>query len=364
MKIEPIDYDLNLIGELLPCSEIDRKIPLRTIIKDQYIPCPVDKLFVHKDQKTRVEQIIKNIIKKRSILIYGLGNVGGTILIALRMLLSSKDISHIGIYDKNKSLMDRYELEINQIHPPSQSSMVTVKPVEKADDISAFDIILFSAASNIPPLNTDRGNVRDVQFAPNRKILDEFIEHINVSNHKGTIIIVSDPVDILCTYLYRKTGLLASQITGMGLGVMAARANYLLEKQGYNDFYKKGQIFGPHNEGVIAVPDKNNPELSSIKALSMEIENLNFHVREKGFYPYIAPGISSVAYNLHHALAGREVLSCTYIDGIYWGFKTCFYNGLWFPVLQAVNPNVTGFIIERFEKFKEKTLQVMAHNYN
>lgn len=361
-EILSIDYDLNFFPEILPCSKIDNNSPLNTIIKglphrSEAVSC----LYINKSRESKIGDVIRynRGKKQKSILIFGLGNVGGTILIALRMLLDSENINFISIYDKNPHLMERYEIEVNQIHPPYHAAKVPVKILKDLDDIPSHDIILFCAAAGIPPLGISPSNVRDIQYLPNRKILDSIIDILKRADYMGSIVIVSDPVDILCTYLKSRLNLLSAQVTGMGLGVMASRANYLLLKEGYRDFYRKGIIFGPHNEGVIAIPDRDNSTLNEVKTLSQNIESLNFSVRERGFYPYIAPAVSSAAYNLAGALQGREVLSCIYIDSIYWGFRTKYYNGLWFPVIQGINRRFIGYIKTRFRKFKERTQSVM-----
>lgn len=362
MEFVQLEYDNKIFGELMPYIPINTEKPIETLLKKE-VDCPKDKFFINKSYIKKIEDISKSRKKKKSILLFGLGNVGGTLLIALRILLDNNIVSHIGIYDKNEFLTERYELEINQIHPPDDDKQVPIKPLKDLKDISEYDIILFSAAAQIPPLGIGKCNVRDIQFPPNKRILDSLIDNLRNTKYMGSIIIVSDPVDILCTYLQRNLDILASQITGMGLGVMAARANYILEKKGINNFYKDGQIFGPHNDGVIAIPHKSNSKLKEIREISEQIEHLNFDVRKRGYFPYIAPAVSSVAYNLQYALQGKEVLSCILIDGIYWGFVSRYINGLWVPVPQAININFLNHIKNKFFEFKARTLRVLEYDH-
>ncbi len=357
MDINKIEYSLESYGEILPCPDL-RTDPLDTLIRtEEYIAD--SSIYINKKREKEIFRVFNHQNKKKKILVYGLGNVGGTVLISLRLLLNSEFAEHIAIYDKNPKLAERYELEVNQIHPPKPEKQVEVRILENFDKIPEYDIIVFAAAAHIPPLESARINVRDIQFPGNRRILDSLIEPLKNTGFMGNIIIVSDPVDILCTYLFNKLNILSSQITGMGLGVMAARANYILEKQGYHEFYEKGQIFGPHNEGVIAIPDKDRSTKEEIINLSYNIENLNFIVREKGYYPYIAPAISSVAYNILYALLGHDILSCVYIDGIYWGFRSRYLNGLWYPVIQTTNIKHMDLIRDRFLDFKKRTSHVL-----
>jgi len=361
LRIERIEYDRRIHGELMPVQDIDPKNPLDNLIK--YSRPEIsgnDILYVNKEYEPEVLRITEKQNRPKSILIYGLGNVGGTLLTGLRMLLDADRVSHIAVYDRKKELAERYEMEINQLHPPFQKKQVPVVILDDISKIPAFDIIIFSAAAQIPPLTEKQANVRDIQFPGNSRILETLIYTLGRGSYHGSIIIVSDPVDILCTYLQMKLKLLSCQITGIRLGVMAARANYILEKRGFFDFYKKGQIFGPHNEGVIAVPCVESSSAEDALSLSRCIETLNHQVRQKGYFPYIAPAISSVAYNLSRALEGHEALACIYIDSIYWGFRVRYENGLWYPVLQYTNERFRELIRERFDQFRERTFRVLG----
>ncbi len=294
-------------------------------------------------------------IKNPSIAIIGLGNVGGTFLIGLRMLIKNNQVSKVGIYDRNLNISKRYELEINQIHSPFGDGFVDFEIINQLEEVLDYDYIYFIAAQGIPSLDSKLENVRNIQFKENSKILDNLINLFNDNPFKGIVNIISDPVDILCTYLYRNSDLQPSQITGMGLGVMAGRANYALRKKGYLDFFNKGIVLGPHNQGVIVIPDVNNSIEKDISEISYEVEKLNFKVRELGFLPYISPAISSVAYNTEFMLENYPILSCTFIDGIYWGFNNIMTKYGCAPLRIDVNKKFRDLIIKQFEFFKKET---------
>lgn len=257
----------------------------------------------------------------------GLGDVGGTVLTGLALL--GREISEIAIYDPYEDLCQRYELEMNQIISTEAGRAmprITVCPKEQLFDC---DVFLFAASRGVPGLDSDAQDVRMVQYAANREMLREYAFMARKAQYQGLICQIADPVDHLCRGLFLQSnrdengdydwnGLLPEQIQGFGLGVMAGRAAYYAHKE--NIDFCNGRLYGPHGADLIVA---NAPDDSYDDALSHHLTKLtrqaNLRVRELGFKPYIAPGLSSAAISILHYLRGELHYGAVPLDGAYFG---------------------------------------------
>lgn len=255
----------------------------------------------------------------------GLGDVGGTLLTALKLL--GTEIAEIGIYDPNEALCRRYEMELNQVLSPDGTALphVWICPFE---DLFDCDVFLFTASRGVPPVGSGVSDVRMAQLAKNREMLLPYARKARETGFSGLFCQISDPVDLLCRAVFLESnrdesgafdggGLLPEQIRGFGLGVMAARARYWVQKEGID--FSSGRVYGPHGAGLIVAnhPEEYDPVLSS--RLTELTVSANLRVRELGFKPYIAPALSSGAVSILRLLRGQEHFSAVPMGGAYFG---------------------------------------------
>ena len=161
-------------------------------------------------------------------------------------------------------------------------------------------------------------------------------------------IAISDPVDNLARSVflasnrneigqYDFAGLLPEQVQGFGLGVMAARAAYLARKEGID--FTKGQVYGPHGQGLIVANDRGNGYDTVLsETLTRLTREANLRVRELGFKPYIAPGLSSAAISLVRLLRGQDHYGAVPLDGAYFGCLSRFTTLGVSLVREAIHP--------------------------
>lgn len=255
----------------------------------------------------------------------GLGDVGGTVLTGLKLL--SHELDEIRVFDPNESVCRRYELEMNQILSPDARPLprVTICPEDQLFDC---DLFLFTASRGVPPLGTP-GDVRMLQYEANRKMLRAYGQKARQAKFRGLFCQISDPVDHLCRSVFLDSnrneqgkldfcGLAPEQIQGFGLGVMAARAEYAARAMGLSEDHLR--VYGPHGSGLIAAnapADGFDPALSA--QLTEATRSMNLRVRELGYKPYIAPGLSSAAVSILRLLRGQPHYGAVPIDGVYFG---------------------------------------------
>lgn len=260
--------------------------------------------------------------------IAGLGDVGGTVLTGL-FLKGGDCIEEIGIYDLNKALCARWEMELNQVAVPFQEQMHPVVYALDEKDLFACDVFVFCIARNVPAVVKENTDVRMAQFRGNAAIMETYAKAAADCHYRGLFLVVSDPVDLLC-----KTALLASkdgkyplfpeQIQGCGLGVMNGRAIYYAKRMPeFAVYLKEGRVYGPHGKQLVVadsiVPghydDENSCRLTDL------VVNANLEMRKLGYKPYIAPALSSAVYTILLIINGEWNYSACYLDGVYFGAK-------------------------------------------
>ena len=268
----------------------------------------------------------------QSVGLAGLGRVGGvaaTILAAAPTRLSG--IRELLIHDIDAANQQRWLLELGSIARwRGRDGLPLVRAAGPGEMFARCDAFLFAATDGVPPLGT-RGEVRLVQFAPNRVILDGFLAEARRAAFAGLFLIVSDPVEWLAQAAFFDSncdregrfagdGIAPERIAGLGLGVMWARALAAARRQGWGDAVAgAGAAYGPHSTEVVAFDDVARPDRERSERLSRAARECNVKVRDLGHLPYVGPGVSSVGLMLPPLLAGREVLASVFVDGIYFG---------------------------------------------
>lgn len=260
----------------------------------------------------------------------GLGDVGGTVLTGLKLL--GHEIDEIAVYDPNEAMCRRYEMELNQVlaeKPGLPLPRVTVCPQDRLFDC---DVFLFTASRGVPALDSKVGDVRMAQFEANRAMLGTYAEMARRAGFSGLFCQISDPVDHLAREVFLRSnrsgdgvydfaGLLPEQVQGFGLGVMAARAAYYAGKEALPA--EPIRVYGPHGQGLVVA---NSAGEDYDDVLSQRLTELtrtaNLAVRELGFKPYIAPGLSSAAVSILRLLRGEEHYGAIALGGAYFGCRS------------------------------------------
>lgn len=263
------------------------------------------------------------------ITLVGLGDVGGTVLTGLKLL--GREIDEIAIYDPNQAQCTRYEMELNQVLSPDGTPLprVTICP---EDALFQCDLFAFTASRGVPGLESGVKDVRMAQFEANRQMLDRYARQAREANFQGIFCQISDPVDLLSRSVFLASnrdetgtedfaGLLPEQVQGFGLGVMAARAAYFAQREGVD--FSQGRVYGPHGQDLVVANHWDTGYDSTLSAhLTKLTREANLRVRDLGFKPYIAPGLSSAAISLLQLLRGEDHYGAIPLDGTYFGCRS------------------------------------------
>ena len=283
----------------------------------------------------RALEFVRPRPEKKRVHLLAVGDVGGTLLTALK-LLGGDVISSVGICDLNEKTVARWVTEMGQIAWPwDYDALPEVEAVEP-EDLFACDVFIFAATKAIPPVGSGVRDVRMAQLEANRPLVESFARQARAADFRGLFMVLSDPVDQLCQAAWRASntgpggeldhlGLLPEQVQGFGLGVMNARAAYFAKGDPrFASFLTEGRSFGPHGRGLVIANSIQNYD----DALSQELTRLtleaNLRVRELGFKPYVAPAVSSGAMQLLLTLRGAWHCSSVPLGGVWFGCRNRF----------------------------------------
>jgi hypothetical protein len=262
----------------------------------------------------------------------GLGRVGGVAATVLAMTPTRvSSIRELLIYDVDTDSQERWLLELDSIAGwRSADALPRIRATTKAEIFSRCDVFLFAATDCVPPTGTP-GDVRAMQFGPNREIMRTFLEQARAAGYTGLFLVVSDPVELLAQAAFHDSnsspsgaftgdGLAPERIAGLGLGVMWGRAMACARREGWERTVARfGAAYGPHGPDVVVFDNLRRPDLGRSDALSKAAREGNVRIRDLGHLPYVGPGTASVGLMLPPLLAGEEVLASVMLDGIYFG---------------------------------------------
>lgn len=277
------------------------------------------------------EGLSRSLPGKWRINVAGLGDVGGTLLMGLR-LMGADSIEALGIYDRDENKLKRWEFELNQINGPGPVPMPPVH-ILREEEVFDCDLFAFCIAARVPALGEEKVDVRMVQLEENAKIINLYGTMARERHFKGIFAVVSDPVDLLCKSVFLASnrnvsghwdgrGLVPEQIRGYGLGVMHARALYYAGRHAEMSHYiSEGRAFGPHGADLVIADSIENYNESLSLILTEKARTANLAVRKTGFKPYIAPALSSGALSILATIRGEWHYSATFMGGVYMGAK-------------------------------------------
>lgn len=282
--------------------------------------------------------------KKYKVHVLGLGDVGGMMLSALR-LIGGSCIDQIGIYDLDDQKIQRWCYELNQIRTMDRGPYPEVIGLTQ-DTLFDCDVFVFTASSRIPEVGSGVTDVRMFQLEANSKIIGIYAKMAKDQNYKGQFIVVSDPVDLLCRVTLNESQLNPEQIKGFGLGVMHARACYYgnLNEMAY--YEERGRAYGPHGKHLIIADDIENYHPEKSLALTEMTVKANLDVRAVGYKPFIAPAFSSAAMSIVAYLEEKYHYSTVYIDGVYFGCKNKVKD---LVLVETEKNNLDERLLERLE---------------
>ena len=175
--------------------------------------------------------------------IIGCGNVGAT---TAYTLLQSRLISELVLIDIDKKRAEGEALDL--LHSMPFFSPVNIFSGDYCD-LRDCGIIIIAAGANQKP-----GQTRLDLVKANTKIFKSIVEGIVRYNTEATILVVTNPVDILTYETLKQSGLSQNHVIGSGTVLDTARLKYLLGRYfGVDPRNVHAFIIGEHGDSELAV---------------------------------------------------------------------------------------------------------------
>ena len=260
--------------------------------------------------------------------IVGAGNVGAT----AAHIIASKNLADIVLIDVVEGMPQGKALDMMHMRSVEKFT-VSIAGTNDYADTAGSDVIVITAGIARKP-----GMTREDLVGVNSGIMDSVITAALEASPDAVVICVTNPLDVLTTYAYKKSGLPASRLMGMGGVLDSARLSFAVSgKLGCDPDQVEAWAVGAHGEGMVCWPRFTLVNGTPITEL-MSPEDVDEVVKRcvgggaevvnllKTGSAYYAPGASIAKMVEAIVCDTHEVMSvCAHIDGQY-GIEDLYMN--------------------------------------
>ena len=145
---------------------------------------------------------------RNKIALVGAGNIGGT----LALLAGMKDLGDITLFDVVEGVPQGKALDLSQCGPV-EGFDANIKGSNDYADIAGADVIIVTAGVARKP-----GMSRDDLLNTNAGIVKSVAENIAKTSPTAILIIVSNPLDVMCYVAMKASGFPRERVIGMAQG--------------------------------------------------------------------------------------------------------------------------------------------------
>lgn len=174
--------------------------------------------------------------------IVGAGFVGSTIAYTLT---SAGIVSEIVLVDVDSARAEGEAMDIEHGSPFFKESLIHAGDYQTAAN---SDLVIITAGTNQRP-----GETRMDLITRNAAIVTDVAKQIRETCPDATLLVISNPVDVMTRIIQEVTGFPASRVIGSGTNLDSARFRYLLSKKfGVDSRNIHGYILGEHGDSEFA----------------------------------------------------------------------------------------------------------------
>ncbi|HTY44654.1 MAG TPA: malate dehydrogenase [Patescibacteria group bacterium] len=190
------------------------------------------------------------------ITVIGAGNVGG--LTAMR--LAQDGLGDVCLIDVVKGLGAGKAFDMEDARQILKYNY-RIKGSDDLKDTEDSDVIVITAGLPRKP-----GMTREELLNKNASILKDICLHIKTGAPQAIIVTVTNPLDLMTTFVLKATGFKPSRVFGMGITLDAARfANLIAQELGLSPADIEPCVIGTHGEGMLPLP-----RLTTVKGVKLE----------------------------------------------------------------------------------------------
>ena len=240
------------------------------------------------------------------IAIIGAGNVGASIA---SLLLSRQMCDNIALIDINSNLAKAKAIDLSQMAIAlSQSAKVVGGDDYKL--LENFDIVIITAG-----VARKDGQSRSELAKINANIVADASKKIAKFAPNSTIIVVTNPLDIMVYVAYKSSGFNKSKIIGMAGELDSARLKFSLQNYLGKDMKdSKSCVIGMHNDSMICLSSENlnSNEFENIKSQTINGGALIVKLMNTSAFYAPAAGVINICQALIYG--NSKPLSCSVLD--------------------------------------------------
>ena len=240
------------------------------------------------------------------IYIIGSGLVGSSIA----FLCASNSLDDIVLLNRTKSKAIGEALDISNAIP--ENSDITIHGSDSYSEISRSNIIVIAASTGVYLKN------RHEMIASQVKMIKEIGKKIKTNCLSPTVLIVSNPVDVLTYYFQKETGFSRDKIMGIASSLDSKRFRYLLSKKVgvKNSQISDACVLGEHGDSMVPIFSKtkiNGKNILEIidskqkEEISKEIQNYWKSVRNLKDRSHF--GIAKNTFDVIQSIVDNQSLS-------------------------------------------------------
>jgi len=190
-----------------------------------------------------MEQFLSNTTPNR-IGIIGMGTIGQDLA---NLLVCKPWLSSLSLYSTNQEKLKSVILDLKSANP----KLPITQESNRKSIFNDSDLVVLCFNQNNSPKTTNTSNERYSKILVHSKICQEIARDIkHIKTFHGIVLVVTNPVDYLSWYLYKKSELLSNQVYGIGLGLDMKRLQTLTKK--------KLEVFGEHGDEIRIAKIENN----------------------------------------------------------------------------------------------------------
>ncbi|MCQ2751737.1 MAG: malate dehydrogenase [Coriobacteriales bacterium] len=184
----------------------------------------------------------------KKVTIVGAGNVGAT----AAQLILQKDIADVCLIDVVEGLPQGKALDMMHMKSIEKFSSNITGTNEYLDTANS-DIVVITAGVARKP-----GMTREDLIGINSKIMADVIDKAQAQSPNAIFIVVTNPLDVMTEFAYKKSGLDSSKIFGMGGVLDSARFAYEISQLTGAEVAKINAIVcGAHGQGMVCLPSQS-----------------------------------------------------------------------------------------------------------
>ena len=258
--------------------------------------------------------------------VVGAGFVGAGV--AQRLL--EKELADVVLVDVVEGMPQGKALDMME-SAPIEGFHTTIIGSNSYEETKGSDLVVITAGLARKP-----GMSRDDLQAKNAEIVSEVIREIVPRSPNAVLIMVTNPLDVMCYLAWKKSGFDHRRVIGMAGLLDSARYAYFLSLElKVPPREIEAVVLGGHGDLMVPAPEFSKARGKPITALLTQekIEAINQRTRDGGIEivnllksgsAYYAPSSSAVA--MAEAIlkdSGRAIPSCVYLNGEY-GIKDTY----------------------------------------